>query len=168
MRSNRLVVIFGLSFRRIMIQGCAIFVVSLTLSAKKNDFPISFSEGILGYDNELILSDGYEVVHHFRMEKSAFTWNWWYACCQPKRVDLSNEFEELVRFHNGVAIVNLKIKAEPDMSIIYRLIGILTLGVLAPNSVKATIEGDVIRLNVSTISQNDSIPPWFSSISDKG
>jgi len=94
----RIFVAFSLSFLLIL-QGCS--GASLTLTAQHNDFPISFSEGIFGYNNELIVRDGYEIVHHFNMEKSAFTWNAWNALSpwkafggQPKRVDHSNEFEK--------------------------------------------------------------------------
>jgi hypothetical protein len=126
---------------------------------KNNNFSVSFSEGILGYDNELILRDGYEVVHHFTIEKSHFSWNAWNVLFgNRRRVDLSDEFEELVRSRNGEAIVNLRIKADEGMTFHYFLTGLLTLGLIAPNSVSVTIEGDVIRLNTTTAKQNDSIP----------
>jgi hypothetical protein len=113
----------------------------------------------LGYDNELILRDGYEVVHHFTIEKSHFSWNAWNVLFgNRRRVDLSDEFEELVRSRNGEAIANLRIKADEGMTFHYFLTGLLTLGLIAPNSVSVTIEGDVIRLNTTTAKQNDSIP----------
>jgi hypothetical protein len=134
-------------------------VEALPSLQKNNDFPVSFSEGILGYDNELILRDGYEVVHHFTIEKSHFSWNAWNVLFgNRRRVDLSDEFEELVRSRNGEAIVNLRIKADEGMTFHYFLTGLLTLGLIAPNSVSVTIEGDVIRLNTTTAKQNDSIP----------
>jgi hypothetical protein len=134
-------------------------VEALPSLQKNNDFPVSFSEGILGYDNELILRDGYEVVHHFTIEKSHFSWNAWNVLFgNRRRVDLSDEFEELVRSRNGEAIVNLRIKADEGMTFHYFLTGFLTLGLIAPNSVSVTIEGDVIRLNTTTAKQNDSIP----------
>jgi len=58
--------------------------------------------------------------------------------------------------------VNLKIKAEEtvDLKFARVLIAILTCGLIAPWSAKASIEGDVIRLITPTpTSQNDSIPP---------
>jgi hypothetical protein len=151
MRAMRFLVVGGLSFLLMMMQGCAIWGVGLTLTAKNNDFPVSFSEGILGYDNELIVRDGYEVVHHFTMEKSHFTWNAWNVLFgNPKRFDLSDEFEEVVRSHNGEAIVNLRIQQESGATFHYFLSGLLTLGLIAPNSMNVTIEGDVIRLKATT------------------
>lgn len=147
----RIVVICGLSFLLMMMQGCALWSVGLSLTAKDNDFPISFSEGIMGYDNELIGRDGYEVVHHFTMEKSHFTWNGWMELFgNPKRFDLNDEFEEVVRLHNGEAIVNLQIKGKGGLTGKYFLSGLLTLGLIAPNSMNVTIEGDVIHLTPTT------------------
>ena len=151
----RFLVVCGLSFLLMMMQGCAFWGVGLTLTAKNNNFPISFSEVIFGYDNELIGRDGYEVLHHFTMEKSAFTWNSYNSAAlwgfgEPEKTDLSNEFEELVRSHNGEAIVNLRIETESGMTFHYILTGLLTLGLIAPNSVNVTIEGDVIRLKTTT------------------
>ena len=137
-------VIFGLSFL-LIIQGCS--ASKLTLTAQNNDFPISFSEGLYGHNNELILREGYEVVHHFKMEKSRFTWNFFQGK-DTKRVDLSSDFDELLNKHKGDAIVNLKITAEDSAGVwfIFFLTGVVTLGLFAPNYVEATIEGDVIRL----------------------
>lgn len=141
----------------LLLQGC--MGTSLTMTAQHNDFPISFSEGIFGYNNELILRDGYEVVHHFKMEKSYFTWSWHYEISpfkpfggHPKRIDLSNEFEELLRTNNGEAIVNLNIKGENEAALVFFSlpISIVTLGLIAPHSVDVTIEGDVIRLKTTT------------------
>ena len=163
----RIVRVLCLSFLLMMTQGCAFWGVSLTLTAKENDFPISFSEGIFGYNNELIVRDGYEVVHHFTMKKSAFNYNFLHYLI-GERFDLSDEFEEVVRLHNGEAIVNLKItgKAGGDSKefLASVITGILTVGLIAPLLVDITIEGDVIRINATTTSQNDSIPPRFSSI----
>lgn len=151
MRAMRFLVVCGLSFLLMIMQGCASWGVGLTLTAKNNDFPVSFSEGILGYDNELILQDDYEVVHHFSMEKSHFTWNAWNLMWgNRERFDLSDEFEEVVRIHNGEAIVNLKIKGKEAFTFIYLLSGLLTLGLIAPHSVNVTIEGDVIQLKSPT------------------
>lgn len=148
----RIPVILGVSFLLMMIQGCAILHVGVRLTVTENDFPISISEGILGYDNELVLNDGYEVVHHFTLEKSATTWNffhfWFFR--NPKRIDLSADFEEVVRVHKGEAIVNLTIKAQEDLSTGDVVSGLLTLGLIAPCSVKITLEGDVIRLKTTT------------------
>ena len=148
----RFLAVCGLSFLLMMMQGCALWAVDLSLTAKNNDFPISFSEGIMGYNNELLGRDGYEVVHHFTMEKSHFTWNAWGASLfgNLKSSDLSDEFEEVVRSHNGEAIVNLRIQAKDGMTAHYFLSGLLTLGLIAPNSVNVTIEGDVIRLKTTT------------------
>jgi len=74
----RIVVVFGLSCLVMMMQGCAFWGVGVTLTAQENDFPISFSEGIVGYNNKLIVRDGYEVIHHFTIEKSAVNWNFWH------------------------------------------------------------------------------------------
>jgi len=163
----RILAVCSLFFLLIM-QACS--YASLTLTAKKNEFPISFSEGIFGYNNELIFREGYEVVHHFKMEKSVFTWNAWnigkawgpqlQGQDNPKRVDLSNEFDALLQSHNGEAIVNLKVKAEQNVgiSLISLITGTITLGLLAPHRVTATIEGDVIRLTTpTTASRNNSI-----------
>ena len=70
---------------------------------------------------------------------------------------MSDEFEEVVRIHNGEAIVNLKIKGKEDFTFIYFLSGLLTLGLIAPNSMNVTIEGDVIRLLTTTAKQNEAI-----------
>ena len=149
MLAMRIVVVLWLSCLLIMTQGCAFWAAGVTLTAKENDFPISFSEGIFGYNNELIVRDGYEVVHHFTMEKNVFTWNYWHYL-MLERVDLSDEFEEVVRSHNGEAIVNLKIKGDGDWTFNYVLSGFLTLGLIAPYSMNVTIEGDVIRLTPTT------------------
>jgi len=165
MRAMRFLVVCGLSFLLMMLQGCAIWGVGLTLTAKNNDFPVSFSEGILGYDNELVLQDGYEVVHHFIMEKSHFTWNAWNLMWgNRERFDLSDEFEEVVRIHNGEAIVNLKIKGKEAFTFIYFLSGLLTLGLIAPHSMNVTIEGDVIRLTPTTTA-SAVIPLWSNNSS---
>ncbi len=142
----RLLVVSGLSFILIL-QGCS--AAKLTLTAQNNSFPISFSEGIFGYNNELILRENYEIVHHFKMEKSHFTWNAWNALQdKPKRVDLSNEFDELLSSYNGEAIVNLRIKTEDNLGvgIVSLLTSFPTLGLLAPHYLETSIEGDVIRL----------------------
>jgi len=152
----RIVVVFGLSCLVMMMQGCAFWGVGVTLTAQENDFPISFSEGIVGYNNKLIVRDGYEVIHHFTIEKSAVNWNFWHYLI-GERFDLSDEFEEVVRIHNGEAIVNLKIKGKEDFTFIYFLSGLLTLGLIAPNSMNVTIEGDVIRLLTTTAKQNEAI-----------
>ena len=78
----------------------------------------------------------------------------------------STAFDELLRSNNGEAIVNLKIQAKDDagVSLIFLLTGVVTLGLLAPDYLKVTIEGDVIRLKSAIESQNDSIPPRVSSI----
>ena len=147
----RFLVVCGLLFLLMMMQGCALWAVDLSLTAKNNDFPISFSEGIMGYDNELIGRGGYEVVHHFTMEKSHFTWNAWNSLFgNLKSFDLSDEFEEVVRSHNGEAIVNLRMQAKDGTTFHYMLSALLTLGLIAPNSVNVTIEGDVIRLKTTT------------------
>jgi len=157
MRAMRFLVVCGLSFVLMMMQGCALWAVDLSLTAKNNDFPISFSEGIMGYDNELIGRDGYEVVHHFTMEKSTTTWNYWhYMIGNPKLFDLSADFEEVVRLHNGEAIVNLKItetkitEEDKTLVVVSFLTGLLTLGLIAPVWKGLTIEGDVIRLTPTT------------------
>lgn len=159
-----MLVVLGLSLLLIMMQGCAFWGQSLTLTAQENDFPISFSEGIWGYDNKLILRDGYEVIFHFTMEKSTTTWNiWHYLIGNPKRFDLSNEFEELVRSHNGEAIVNLKIteahhENTKTLVVVSMLTGILTFGLIAPMWTDLNIEGDVIRLKTTTAWHNASVP----------
>ncbi|MDH5429266.1 MAG: hypothetical protein OEY57_13980 [Nitrospirota bacterium] len=157
----RLIMVLGLSFLLSMAQGCALWGAGFGLTAKKNDFPVTFSEGIFGHNNELIGRDDYEVVYHFTIKKHHQAWNFIHAAFSSE-IDLSDEFEGIVRLHNGEAIVNLKIKAEEtvDLKFARVLIAILTCGLIAPWSAKASIEGDVIRLITPTpTSQNDSIPP---------
>ena len=124
-----------------LLSGCT--HSSMAITASEASFPISFSQGFFD-GSRLILSESYEVVHHFRMEYESRTLN---RFAETRRIDVSEDLRALVGEHEGEAIVNLSVKAYDSTwtNCAGPPFCVITAGLVCPGFVGAIFEGDIVR-----------------------
>lgn len=155
--------------------GCALSKVSVVFTAEKANFPVSLTEGFYDTEYNLILKEKYKVVHHFKFTYKKFSFSF-LQFSSPKSIDLSNRLREILKAHNGDAIVNLTIKGDSSslndfvLAPLNWILAIPTFGLFVPSQMEAEVQGDVVKLleSKSSLFKNNSIRGLFTIVLSDG
>jgi hypothetical protein len=136
-----------------LMAGCASSLVAL--SAPQARFPVSMTEGFYDNDYNLVAKERYDVVHHFVMTYRYATAS---SLSATKRIDLSDTLASMMKTYGGDAVVNVSFaencsEGHKTLRNLGFITGLVTLGLVAPSEVQATVEGDVVRLRAQGGSQ---------------
>ncbi len=139
----------------VFFSGCA-SSAKVILKAEQSSVPISLSEGYYDKQNHLLLKEHYQVVHHFAIVYHKFSLS---RFSGAKQVHLEQKLLPLVQEHNGDAIVNLRVRADPadeHLEGLRLLTGWVTFSLVMPSRIRVTVTGDIVKKNLPSVSVSNS------------